>query len=97
MHASVYMTAVLEGVCLEIFQAAIKQLEHDRKTLRPDHVHRAILEDNELKEVFRTVTFPSGGVLPNNINKALQAPKTKKGKTAKGTKRKKTKRKTERG
>jgi histone H2A len=76
-NAPVYLTAVLEYLCAEIFQLA-GDAAHDNKRTRivPRHLQLAVRNDEELNILLNSVTIASGGVLPN-IHQVL-LPKGKK-------------------
>jgi histone H2A len=76
-NAPVYLTAVLEYLCAEIFELAGNAARDNKRTrIVPRHLQLAVRNDEELNILLGDVTIASGGVLPN-IHQVL-LPKGKK-------------------
>ncbi|GKY93417.1 hypothetical protein MPSEU_000309300 [Mayamaea pseudoterrestris] len=64
--ASVYMAAVLEYLCAEIFELAGNAARDNKKSrIIPRHINLAVKNDEELNKLLLGVTIASGGVLPH--------------------------------
>lgn len=63
---TIFFVGVLEYLVSEVTEIA-GNAAHDNKRARitPRHITLAIQNDDELKELLKDVTIPSGGVLPH--------------------------------
>ena len=64
--SSLYLTAVLQYLALEVISLAGKEAVRDRKkTITPRYVQLGARKDNEMRELLGTVTIGEGGVMPH--------------------------------
>lgn len=62
---AVYMAAVLEYLCADIFDAAGDETKKAQKQrITPRHIMLAVRKDQELNELLKDVTISEAGVLP---------------------------------
>lgn len=65
MKSSVYLAAVLEYLCADIFDLAGVEAKNDKKQrINPRHVMLAIRKDSEFNELLKDVTISEAGVVP---------------------------------
>lgn len=63
---SVYLTAAIEYLCVEILEGAQIEADNEKKhRITPRHVSLTISRDAELHELLKDVVFPQGGVVPH--------------------------------
>ncbi|CAL8102593.1 unnamed protein product [Calicophoron daubneyi] len=74
-NAAVYLTAVLEYLTREVTElAGDVTLKDKRRLMTPRHIMLAVVNDVEIHESLKTVTFPFSGVMPK-IESALCRPR----------------------
>ncbi|XP_069617542.1 late histone H2A.L3-like isoform X1 [Ranitomeya imitator] len=77
--ASVYLTAILEYLCVEVLKLSVNAAKEDEKTkILVPHIQLVVRNDEELSKLFGGVPTAEEGVLPN-IHAVLVPEKTKKG------------------
>lgn len=77
VHASIYVTAVIEYLCAEILEVSGETAVNlKKKRITPRHICLATRQDQELSELLKNVVFPEGGVIPH-IHQELQMKKSK--------------------
>ncbi|XP_009501274.1 histone H2A-beta, sperm [Phalacrocorax carbo] len=70
--AAIYLAAVLEYLTAEILELAGNAAQENKKSrILPRHIQLAARNDDELNELFSSVTIPQGGVLPNIVPELL--------------------------
>lgn len=63
--ASVYMTATIEYLCVEILEGAeIEAKKSHKYRITPRHITLSIRQDEELNVLFKDAIFAQGGVVP---------------------------------
>lgn len=74
VSASVYFTAVIEYLCLEVLEGAQIESAKSKKRRRiiPKDIAISVSQDDELRELLKHVVFPEGGVLPLIHKELLQ-------------------------
>ena len=78
--APVYLAAVLEYLSAEVLELAGNAARDNKKArINPRHIQLAVSNDTELNSMLKSVTIPSGGILPHihpNLvgHKATHAP-----------------------
>lgn len=70
--SAVYMAAVLEYLCADIFDiAGVEARKAQRKRITPRHLMLAVRKDAEFDELFKDVIISESGVLPT-VNPVLR-------------------------
>ncbi|XP_045111258.1 histone H2A-beta, sperm-like [Portunus trituberculatus] len=64
--ASVFMSAILEYLCAEVLEMAGKEtMKHKRVRITPRHIFLSVQKDQDLSELFESVTISRGGYVPD--------------------------------
>lgn len=65
IKSAIFMSAVLEYLCAEIFELAeIETRKAKKQRINPRHIMLAIKKDAEFNELLKDVTISEAGVLP---------------------------------
>ena len=73
--ASVFMAAILEYLCAEVLEMAGNEtIKHKRVRITPRHIFISVQNDEDLSELFESVTISRGGYALNI--KDYKSPKT---------------------
>ena len=73
-----FLASVLEYLIAEMVELAGNEAKNAKRVrIEPRHILLAVVQDQELKELFKHVTIPGGGVLPN-VHKFLLNDQSKK-------------------
>ncbi|KAG4067498.1 hypothetical protein HA402_002775 [Bradysia odoriphaga] len=72
--SAVFMAAVLEYLCAEVFDIAhTEAIKAKKQRINPRHLMLAVRKDAELNELLKSVTISEGGVLPTvSVSKAAE-------------------------